>query len=321
MNNKVLSKTKSFFKEYTILIPLIVIFIATTFATDAFLTADNLSNMIRVGSINGIMACGMTFVMIYGGFDLSVGMTMSTAGMVSVMFRPQLGVWGAVIAGILLGAAIGAIIGAILALVKGNSGTTFIVTLGAQQIIFALASVASNSHEFKSVNCPEFAFIGKGRLLGIPVPIIIFAVVAIISYIVLEHTSVGRQITLTGGNKEAARLGGIKTELLRVLVFSIAGFTAGLAGIVMSARTSTGSVRMGRGFEFDVITAVVIGGTSMTGGNGSIFKTILGVIMLAVITNSLTLLGVSPDWQNVIKGLIIILAVAMDVAKHKKEAK
>jgi ribose transport system permease protein len=292
-----------------------------SFATKTFLTSDNIANVIRVASINGIMACGMTFLLIYSGFDLSIGMNMSFAGLLGIMLQTSIGVGPAIAVALLVGTFIGVVNGSILALINGGMGETFIITLGMQSVVYGIGQLYSQGREIRSTGNPVYDFFGKGILLGIPFPIILFIVFAVICHFILSSTSLGRRVFLAGGNKTAARLGGIRVELYRILVFALVGFTAALAGIVLSSRVAGCSARMGVGYEFDVISAVVIGGTSLFGGEGSIPKTFLGVILICIITNSLNLLGIPPQFQYVAKGIVILLAVGLDVLKKVKEGR
>lgn len=315
------SKILSFVLEYSVAAFLFVIFAIMSILTDTFLTGTNLANVIRVASINGIMACGMTFLLIYSGFDLSIGMTLSLAGLLGVTLQPIMGVGGAIVIALLSGVIIGVLNGTILAITKGGTGETFIITLGMQSVVYGIGQLYSKGYEIRSTGDPFYDFLGKGTLWGIPFPIILFIIIAILSHILLSHTAFGRKVFITGGNRTAARLAGIRVEAYRIMVFALVGFTAALAGIILSSRLSVGSSRVGAGYEFDVISAVVIGGTSLFGGEGSILKTCLGVLLISIITNSLNLLGVPSQFQLVAKGIIILLAVGIDMLKKTREGR
>ena len=235
--------------EYTVAPILIAIFIIMSIATDTFLTASNLANMIRVASIIGIMACGMTFLMIYTGVDLSVGMSMSFVGLLGVTLEPVYGVGVALIAGLAAGVFIGMVTGSILSLIKGGVGETFIITLGMKGALFGIGQLYAKGYEIRTSGNEVYDFIGKGVIGGIPFPIIIFAVVAVLSHILLNHTGFGRKVFIIGGNKTAARCAGINTEVYRILVFAIVGLTSAIAGLVLSSRISAGSARIGDGYE------------------------------------------------------------------------
>jgi ribose/xylose/arabinose/galactoside ABC-type transport system permease subunit len=311
-------KAIDFFLEYSVSIILSVIVVIMFIATKNFLTGENLANVIRVASINGIMACGMTFLLIFAGFDLSIGMNMSLAGLLGIMLQPAIGVGPAIAVALLAGIFIGVINGSILAFINGGMGETLIITLGMQSVVYGIGQIYSQGKEIRSTGDPVYDFLGKGVIFGIPFPVILFIVITVICHFLLSNTGFGRRVFLAGGNKKAARLAGIRVELYRILVFALVGFSAAIAGIVLSSRVAGCSARMGTGYEFDVISAVVIGGTSLFGGEGSIFKTFLGVILMSVITNSLNLLGIPPQFQYIAKGIVILLAVGFDVLRKAK---
>ena len=310
-----------FFKEYTVSVIIIAIFITMSIITDTFLTANNLANMIRVASIIGIMACGMTFLMIYTGFDLSIGMIMSLIGLLGVTLEPVFGVGAAIFIGLVAGIGLGMANGAILSVIKGGIGECFIITLGMKSVLFGIGQIYSNGYEIRATGNELYTFLGKGDIGGIPFPIILFGIIAAVSHIILNNTGFGRKVFIIGGNRTAAHYAGIRTNWYRVVVFGISGLTAAIAGLVLSSRISVGSARIGDGYEFDVIAAVVIGGTSLWGGEGSIIKTVLGVVLLSMITNALGLLGVPSQFQYIVKGAIIVVAVGLDLLKKSKGGK
>jgi ribose/xylose/arabinose/galactoside ABC-type transport system permease subunit len=314
-------KIIDFFLEYSVAIILALIIMIMSVVTRTFLTRENLANVIRIASINGIMACGMTFLLICSGFDLSIGMNMSLTGLLGIMLQPVIGVGPAIVVALLAGICIGIINGSILVLINGGMGETLIITLGMQSVVYGIGQLYSQGKEIRSTGDPVYDFFGKGTFFGIPFPIILFICIAIICHFLLSYTGFGRRVFLIGGNKKAARLAGIRIGLYRILVFGLVGFTAAIAGIVLSSRVAGCSARMGTGYEFDVISAVVIGGTSLLGGEGSIIKTFFGVILMSIIANSLNLLGIPSQFQYVAKGIVILLAVGIDVLRKLKGGK
>jgi len=311
-----------FSREYTVALMLLGIFLLMSVLRPAtFLQLNNIMNVIRVVSIIGIMACGMTCVMIFSGFDLSIGMIMSFSGVMFVLCYEVLGPFLAFLAALFCGVAFGAVNGAILSLIKAGVGETFVITLGMQGVIYSLGMIVSNGAELRGSSDPFFLFLGKGFVLGIAFPIYVFVIIAILSQVILKYTSIGRRFYLIGGNKTAAKLSGIKVEKYRVLVFSFSGLCASIAGVILTSRTLAGSQRMGTGYEFDTISAIVIGGTSLFGGEGNILKTVFGVLLVSFLINALNLLGIANEWQYLAKGLVVVVAVWLDMMKKKKEGR
>lgn len=315
------TKIGAFLIENSVVPMLIAIFVIMSFISDSFLTPSNIANMIRVAAILGIMALGTTFLMVYTGYDLSVGHNMAFVGIIAATLLPNFGVITSILIGVLAGILIGVINGTILALIKGRLGEAFIITLGMQSVVYGIAMAYSGSFDILVVPDPLFNFIGRGAIWGVPFPVILFIVIAGASHILLSYTSFGRKVYIIGGNREAARLVGIPTEKIRIIVFAISGFTAAVAGIALTSRVGSASSRIGIGVEFDVIAAVVVGGTSMFGGEGNIMKTVLGVILLSSINNTLNLLNVSSAYQLIAKGVVIIIAVSIDLLKKAREGK
>jgi ribose/xylose/arabinose/galactoside ABC-type transport system permease subunit len=302
-------------KDYGIYIALVFLIILCSIASPMFLTQSNMLNIFRQISINGIIAVGMTFVMIGGGFDLSVGSTLSLAGAVVIGLQTIVSVPVAVLASLMIGLLAGLLNGTIMAVINGDNGDAFMVTFGMQSFLAALALLYTGGVTLRGSSSPAFNFIGKGFAGPIPMPVLLFLLIAIISHFVLSKTRFGRGIYLVGGNYEASRLSGINVKAIRAASYVIAGLTAAIAAIVINARTMGASPIQGVGYEFDAITAVIIGGTSLSGGEGSILKTFIGVLILGIISNILNLFGFSVHDQYIVKGLIILLAVWIDRKK------
>lgn len=294
--------------EILTLIGFLVLCIFFSIVSSEFLTGSNITNVIRQVSINGILAVGMTFVILTGGIDLSVGSVMAFTGtiMVGMMVNSGLPPIIAVIIGAILGALIGYINGAFTAYAKIPS---IIVTLAMMEIARGAALLYTGGYPLSGL--PEtYTFIGRGYLFGvIPMPALIMIGVFLSAYIILNHLPLGRYIYAIGGNEEAVRLSGVKVKRIKAMVFMISGITASISGLIMTSRLASGQPTAGEGYELDAIAAVVLGGTSIAGGRGHIFGTLLGALLLGVLSNGLNLMGVSPYVQRVLKGAIIIGAI------------
>lgn len=288
------------------LIGLIAVCLAMVVTTDTFLSVDNLVNVGRQVSINAIIAVGMTCVILSGGIDLSVGSVMAlsgtlTAGLMLAGVPAPL----AILLGLLAGVACGVANGFFVAYAKMPP---IIVTLATMGIARGMALIYTGGYPIDGL--PDwFEIFGRGRVLGIQTPILTMLLVFGAAYILLDRTPVGRYIYAIGGNEEATRLSGIRVARYKLLVYAISGFTAALAGLVLTSRLMSGQPNAGVSFELDAIAAVVMGGSSIAGGRGSIIGTLIGALMLGVLNNGLNMMGVSPYLQNIIKGVIILLAI------------
>lgn len=297
---------------------LIVICVIAAIISPQFLKASNIVNVIRLVSINGIIAMGMTFVVLTGGVDLSVGAIVGVVAVsVAMLFQRNVPIALAVAVGLAIGAVLGAING--LGVTKGKLAP-FIMTLGSLTALQGVSLYMANGspQNWRDTGI-DFKFLGQGTLLGIPVPVYIFAAVFLISLYVLKYTEFGRNVYAVGDSREAARLSGINTKKVEALCFVITGFLSALSSIILISRLSVGEPTAGDGYELDALAMVYIGGCSTSGGSGSVVGTLIGAILLSVISNVLNLLGVSPFIQKVVKGLIIIGAVLLE--KHGKKAR
>lgn len=318
--------TSSFLKKYAIIgILLLFVILLSILTRGTFLQPQNLINVIRQVAAIGIIATGMTFVIIINGIDLSVGSIVAVSAVVSTSLAqsPQasvimypglhLPVIVAILAGLLAGALLGLINGSLIA---GFGIAPFIATLGMMTAARGLALIYSNGRPISRLT-PEFNFIGQGDFLFLPVPIWILAVVAVGAHVILNFTRFGRHTYAIGGNEQAARVSGIHLNKIKVGIFTLSGLLAGLAGIMLAARIGSGNPQLGTGIELDAITAAVIGGTSFNGGIGTIWGTIVGALIIGIINNGLDLLNVSPFMQQVVKGSIIVLAIIIDERKNR----
>ncbi|MGK5508606.1 ABC transporter permease subunit [Brevibacillus formosus] len=291
------------------LIILLLMCTLLAFVAPNFLDVGNMLNVLKQVSIIAILAAGMTIVILTGGIDLSVGSTVALSGVISVMMsNAGVNPFLAMAVGIFSGYTVGVINGYFTA--KANL-PSFIVTLGSFTYVRGLAYVISGGYPIL-LQSSVFKFIGSGSIFGIPAPIYIMLIVYLVMMFVLKNTVFGRHVYAIGGNMEAARLTGIKVQRVLISVYSISGLLAGLAGVVLAGRLFSGQPTAGIGYELDAIAAVILGGTSFTGGVGRVQGTIIGVLIMGVISNGLTLLDVNYYWQLVVKGAVIVIAVLLD---------
>lgn len=303
-----------YFNQLGMVIILLLLTVGMAVFAPHFLEVSNMLNIFKQVSITAILAAGMTLVILTGGIDLSVGSTLALSGVISVMItnagvNPII----AMLAGAGIGLAAGAINGYFTAVPKLPS---FIVTLGSMTYLRGLALVISGGYPLVLAN-ETFKFVGAGKIFGIPTPIYIMAIVYVVMFFVLKYTMFGRHVYAVGGNEEASRLTGIKVEGILIKVYSISGFLAGIAGVVLAGRLFSGQPMAGIMAELDAIAAVILGGTSFVGGFGRIQGTIIGVLIIAVLNNGLTLLNVDSYWQKVVMGLVIVAAVLLDRMRRR----
>jgi ribose transport system permease protein len=289
---------------------LVILAVGFQLVSGRFLTFGNLSIVTQQASINTVLAAGMTFVILTGGIDLSVGSILSASAMVAVLVSllPGIGVLG-IPAAIAIGLAFGMANGAIIAYVKVPP---FIVTLGSLTAMRGIARLLGSDTTVFNSNL-AFDFIGNKSLFGVPWLAIIAMITIVLSWFILRRTVLGTWIYAVGGNSEAARLTGIKVPLVLMFVYSMSGVLAGVGGIMSAARLyAANGLQLGQAYELDAIAAVILGGTSFIGGVGSIWGTLIGALIIAVLSNGLILVGVSDIWQYIVKGVVIIIAVAVD---------
>ncbi len=305
------------------LVFLLVLMLVFSVMEPRFFSELNLFNVMRQISITGLIALGMTFVILTGGIDLSVGSIVALAGLVAGAMNKgssanTLTLDDTVVAGypVIVSVAVAALIGLAAGLLQGVAITTlnvppFVVTLGGLSTMRGAALLYSGGGPISSFD-DAYRFWGQGKLGPVPVPVIIFLAAALLCHIVLRHTRYGRHIYAIGGNAEAARLSGLNVRGLTLSVYVIVGLFAGLAGFVLSSRLNSAEAVAGQGYELTVIASVVIGGTSLFGGLGGVLGTVVGAILIGVLINGLVLMNVSPYIQQIIIGVIIVLAVAFD---------
>ena len=296
-------------RRFGILFAFILLMVVLAFLSDSFLTVNNLLNIARQVSINAIIAAGMTFVILTFGIDLSVGSVLAFSG---AIIAGLLSRGHPLVVGIGAGLLVGGLIGLVNGLIITKGGVQpFIATLGMLTIARGATLVYTDGRPITGL--PDvFVWLGAGEIARIPVPVVIMAVVFAASYIVLTQTVLGRYIYAIGGNEEAARLSGVNVTFYKTAAYTIAGVLSALSGVILTARLNSAQPTAGMGYELDAIAAVVLGGTTLAGGEGGIGGTLLGAFIIGVLNNGLNLLNVSSFYQQVVKGVVILLAVLLD---------
>jgi inositol transport system permease protein len=316
----------SIFSKYGIFLIFAVMILAASILSPAFLSSTNLINIVRQMSIVGLIALGVTGVIVSAGIDLSSGSVVGLTAVVaaslaqdpeySAAFYPGLHLpfIVPVLAACVVGALVGLINGSLVAKARIPP---FIATLGTYTAIRGVANLYTGGRPISNLT-DEYNFIGQGDVFGLPVPIIILVVMATVTHILYAHTKFGKYIYAIGGNEQAARVSGINASRYKMLIYVYASFLAGLAGLVVSSRIGSGQPGLGVGYELDAIAAAVIGGTSLSaGGIGTVAGTIVGALIIGVLNNTLDLMNVSAFWQQIVKGCIIVGAVILDQLKHR----
>lgn len=326
---------RTFIRKYAIVLIFIAMFIAMALLSDAFLSPRNLLNIVRQISVVGLIAIGVTMVIITTGIDLSSGSVLALSAVIvaSLAQQPdwhdakfpglQLPVLIPILVSLLVGAVCGWVNGALIA---GFRIPPFIATLGMMTVARGFALIYSNRPV--SGLTDAFNYIGQGEIfkvmpvtgqpdMGIPIPILVLVGVAIAAHIMLNNTRFGRHIYAIGGNEQAARISGLNVGRIKIGVYTIAGILAGLAGLVLTSRIGSGQAGLGVGYELDAIASAVIGGVSLSGGVGTIWGTMVGALIIGVLNNGLDLLNVSAYWQTIVKGSIIVAAVIIDERKNR----
>lgn len=314
---EILGNVGKYSSRYGIYIAFFFLFVVLSILSPHFLTVPNLTNIVKQVSINGILAIGATCVLLSGGIDLSPGSIVALSGVVAATFSHpgEFPIFVPILAGLAVGASVGAVNGLVTA--KGKI-PPFIVTLGMWTAARGAALVFTDGRPVIDVS-DEYRFIGGGYILGVPILIYFLVVVFIIAYFVLNNTVFGRRVYAIGGNETAAKVSGINVDRVKIAVYAIAGLLSGLGGILLSSRILSGSPVAGQGYELDAIAAAVIGGTSTSGGVGKLYGTIVGALIIGVMNNGLDLLNVSSYYQQIVKGVIIVLAVYIDAKSKKKD--
>jgi ribose transport system permease protein len=298
---------------------LVVLFIIFSVLSPNFEKFDNIVGILLAAAVNGVLAVGVNFVVITGGIDLSIGTVMTLSSVITGVF---ISYWGlpipiGILGGLVTGALIGLINGTTVARLKMPP---FIATLGMMMITRGLSLVISGTKPIYFSNTPSFRYISMGIFMGLPNAVLIFFITALVGSLILSKTILGRYTYALGSNEEAARLSGIKVDQWKMAIYSLAGFFSGLAGILMASRLNSAQPALGQGYEMDAIAAAVIGGTSLSGGEGTILGTVIGAFIISTLTKGLRILGVPQEWQMVVTGAgaIVIFAVYTDSLRRRR---
>lgn len=319
------SKIQSLFTNGILEIILVLLCAVLAFAASGFLTAENLLNVLRNVSMQGVIAFGMTMVIVSGEIDLSVGSAVAFAACLTAFLTQKLSAeWASlpIALSIAIAIIVALIIGSVLGVFTGFMRTryqvpSFITTLALMTGLSGAAELITNG--FPLTPFPGwYNFIGGGYLVGIPFPAILFLLTFVVLQFLMNFTAFGRSVYAVGGNAEAARLSGINVSRVKMMVLGITAFLAALSGIMVSSEIMSGTATTAKGWELDVIAAVIIGGTSLMGGVGRIWGTMVGVVFLGVLMNGMTLLNVSEYWQHVVRGVIILVAVLLNLLQKEK---
>lgn len=317
-NSKAWPKIKEKAKQLSVLGALIVICIAATILSPKFATVNNIVNVMRQISMNGIVALGMTFVCLTGGVDLSVGSIVGLSGVtMATLMSTGVGPAIALPVALLMGLVMGFLNG--LGIVVGKL-PPFIMTLGSSTALRGLTLIISKGYPINWRNTPfNIKFIGQGYIFGIPVPVYIYVILFLIGFYVLKYTHFGHSVYAIGDNREAARLNGINVKKTEWICFMITGLAAAISAIVLTAKLSAADPNNGDGYELTALSMVYMGGVSTSGGTGSILGTLLGAMLIGVLSNVQNMLGISPYVQKLVEGLIVIAAVLLSTTLTKKE--
>ncbi len=310
------SKVGDVLRRFSVFIILLIICLIFALGSGEFLTASNLLNVALQTSIIAIVAIGMTFTILTAGIDLSVGSLMALGGALAagLAVRQGLGTYGGIGVSLLVGLALGVVNG--LLIVKGGM-PPFVATLAMMAVARGLTLVYTQGRPIAGIE-KDFVFWGTGRLLGIPMPVILLAIIATIAHVVLRYTRFGLYVYATGGNEETTHLAGVSPDRIKLAVYAISGLTATLGGVLLTARLWSAQPNAAVGWELDAIAAPVLGGISLFGGVGSIGGTLVGAFIIGVLSNGLNLLGIPSYYQQVIKGIVFILAVMLDLFTKRR---
>ena len=304
-------KISTIVAKYGVYVALLVLFVAMSFASETFLTPNNLFNIIKQNAVYGILAVGMTFVIVTGGIDLSVGAVLAMAACFATSLAKAGTATPTIVAmcvGILAGIGCGAFSGFFVAFAKIPA---FIATLATMTIARGIVYVFTDGRPITGVT-DAYKYIGRASWGIVPVAAVIYFAFLLVGILLLQFTKYGRHVFAVGGNKRAAQVSGVNVKLTEFIVYVISGFCAASAGILLSSRIQTGQPAGGVGYELDAITAAVIGGASLSGGKGSVWGSFIGILVVGILTNGLDLLNVSSYYQQIIKGAIILIAVLAD---------
>lgn len=314
-----MKNTMKYMSELTTVIALIILMAVITIINSNFLTANNLLNLLLQVTSNALIAFGMTFVILTGGIDLSVGSILAlSSALTAGLLGSGMPVTLAILISLILGCILGMMNGLLIAYGKL---APFIVTLATMTIFRGATLVYTNGNPITKGLSDTFLFqfLGQGYIVGIPFPVIIMFIVFIVLYVLLHKTAFGKSVYAIGGNEKAAYISGVKLNKVKIIIYSISGIMASISGLIITSRLSSAQPTAGASYEMDAIAAVVLGGTSLSGGKGRILGTLIGALIIGVLNNGLNIIGVSAFWQQVVKGVVILIAVLIDRFKVVKQ--
>jgi len=316
MTSSLLDRARDLARRFSVFLILLIIGLVFAVGSDDFLTASNLLNVALQTSIIAIVALGMTFTILTAGIDLSVGSVMALSGALAAGFavRRGLGTYGGIGGALVAGLLVGAVNG--LLIIKGGM-PPFVATLAMMTAARGLTLVYTQGRPIAGIE-KSFIFWGTGQVLGIPVPVILLAVLSLVAHGVLRYTRFGLHVYATGGSEEITRLAGVPPDRVKLAVYVISGFTAALGGVLLTARLWSAQPNAATGWELDAIAAPVLGGVSLFGGVGGVGGTLVGAFIIGVLSNGLNLLGIPSYYQQVIKGVVFILAVLLDLLTKER---
>lgn len=314
MNN---DRLKTFVSDQIPVIVLVLLCLVATLSSDRFLSYANLTNVLLQAAVIAVVTIGMTYVVIGGGFDLSVGSVAALSGCIAAEVLLQYGVLAGVMAGALSGVVVGIVNGLVIAKLRVSP---FIATLGTMILVRGIVLLLTQGAPVVGDDGlgETFATLGSGRILGLPILVWIAGVLAIVFSWILHRTAYGTRVFAVGGNREAAFLSGLPVQRITVSLYAICGLTAGLAGVLLAARLQSGQPSAGEFYELTSIAAVVLGGAALQGGEGRLYKSMVGVLIMVILANALNLLEVDSYWQRVAIGIVIISAAAVDQLRHRR---
>ena len=313
-----MKNTMKYMSELTTVIALIILMAVITIINSNFLTANNLLNLLLQVTSNALIAFGMTFVILTGGIDLSVGSILAlSSALTAGLLGSRMPVTLAILISLILGCILGMMNGL---LISYGKLAPFIVTLATMTIFRGATLVYTNGNPITKGLSDTFLFqfLGQGYIVGIPFPVIIMFIVFIVLYVLLHKTAFGKSVYAIGGNEKAAYISGVKLNKVKIIIYSISGIMASISGLIITSRLSSAQPTAGASYEMDAIAAVVLGGTSLSGGKGRILGTLIGALIIGVLNNGLNIIGVSAFWQQVVKGVVILIAVLIDRFKVVK---
>ena len=313
------TNAKKIIYRYSSLILLFLFILIASIFAENFFTARNLTNVVRQSCVLGLLTVGMSFVMICGHMDLSIGSIMTFTGLIAISFGTRMPAGAAIACALLAGILCGAVNGLIITLTHANSGESLMITFGTQLLFSAVSLLYTGGFSLSGSESDFYNALGTGSIgKWLPVPVLIYIIFAVLLWVLESKTSYGRQMHMIGFNPVCSHLSGVRTGLVKMVCYCISGFCAAAGAIILTSRTLGATPTAGVGYEMDAIVAAVLGGISLSGGLGSIAKAFVGVITLSVLSNAMNLFGFQSFDQSIVKGCVLIAAIAFDVWNRKQ---